>query len=465
MLHKSDDLSFYGNLQSSQDSTNNLARPLSPLSDYRLLPPECSPKRFKVTSDMVTMIDRRKPTDEIDGGSNRYSSNSYNSNSNNCISNYDVFSFKFAEPQLSNTQKLEPSPRKLSSTITTSSSVTPSNAISDIKMQSRTTTLPYLKTVNLQQSPSSYYRRNEQKTPPSKSFRVFNSLSSTESTESMDDDYIDLFEMESLEDDTQFPSNLKSLINGHIKSIKTTPEIKRPLIRRCLSMQENSSMMNHVRSALFEPRTPDVLKSINHDNTTPLSHQQAERCFKRPEPPTPTMSPLQSKRYKMENMDEKENDIFMMSMSQENPITTSSMISSGRTLRKSVSMNDAQIMTALARSSSEPDLIGDFSKPFCLPLMEGRHRDLKSISSETMARLIRGEYKDSVGSFKIIDCRYPYEYDGGHIRGATNLYTHEQILEELVNSKTESPTVQADGPKRHILVFHCEFSSERGPKL
>ena len=110
-------------------------------------------------------------------------------------------------------------------------------------------------------------------------------------------------------------------------------------------------------------------------------------------------------------------------------------------------------------------MIGDFSKPFCLPLTDGRHQDLKSISSETMAQLLRGDFVDSVASFKIIDCRYPYEFEGGHIRGAQNLYTQEQIVDELVKIKTEMATVKEDAPKRHILVFHCEFSSERGPKL
>lgn len=82
-----------------------------------------------------------------------------------------------------------------------------------------------------------------------------------------------------------------------------------------------------------------------------------------------------------------------------------------------------------------------------------------------MAKLLNGEYKGSVNSFKVIDCRYPYEFEGGHIHGALNLYTHEQIMTELVNIKTETPEVVPEGPMRNIIVFHCEFSSERGPKL
>lgn len=99
-----------------------------------------------------------------------------------------------------------------------------------------------------------------------------------------------------------------------------------------------------------------------------------------------------------------------------------------------------------------------------MPLLEGRHSDLKSISVQTMAGLLRGEFKDSVAQFKVIDCRFPYEYEGGHIKGAINLYMQEQILEEFVNSKTEAAATECS-TKRNILVFHCEFSSERGPKL
>jgi len=32
-----------------------------------------------------------------------------------------------------------------------------------------------------------------------------------------------------------------------------------------------------------------------------------------------------------------------------------------------------------------------------------------------MARLLRNEFSNVVGHYTIVDCRYPYEYDGGHI--------------------------------------------------
>jgi len=32
-----------------------------------------------------------------------------------------------------------------------------------------------------------------------------------------------------------------------------------------------------------------------------------------------------------------------------------------------------------------------------------------------MTRLLQNEFSDVVEKYTIVDCRYPYEYDGGHI--------------------------------------------------
>ncbi|XP_030747369.1 M-phase inducer phosphatase-like [Sitophilus oryzae] len=119
---------------------------------------------------------------------------------------------------------------------------------------------------------------------------------------------------------------------------------------------------------------------------------------------------------------------------------------------------EEKVKEAVEKSESDSDLIGDFSKPYILPLITGSHPDLKSISSLTMSNVIRGKYTPMLNSFLIIDCRYPYEYNGGHIEGAINIYTQEQCLKLL-----HKPVKQAGG--RHILIFHCEFSMERGPSM
>lgn len=65
----------------------------------------------------------------------------------------------------------------------------------------------------------------------------------------------------------------------------------------------------------------------------------------------------------------------------------------------------------------------------------------------------------------VIDCRFNYEYQGGHIKNALNV-TDPAILEEkffknLISSKTEFD----ERNEMSIIVFHCEFSQKRGPKM
>ncbi|KAH1023036.1 M-phase inducer phosphatase isoform X1 [Dendroctonus ponderosae] len=118
------------------------------------------------------------------------------------------------------------------------------------------------------------------------------------------------------------------------------------------------------------------------------------------------------------------------------------------------------IKSALERCEFDPDLIADFSRCYSLPLTVSRHHDLKAIAATTLKNLLDGKFSGRVPSFTIIDCRYPYEFQGGHIPGAINLYTHEQcsaMLEEIsFNGKLDKP---------NVLIFHCEFSAERGPNL
>ena len=87
---------------------------------------------------------------------------------------------------------------------------------------------------------------------------------------------------------------------------------------------------------------------------------------------------------------------------------------------------------------------------------------------------------------RIIDARYCYEFEGGHIRGAENFgqWDEEAFLAEFFPPSLEAKILtpkpklalgeQDEGgtkdeykniEKREILVFHCEFSSARGPAL
>ena len=78
-----------------------------------------------------------------------------------------------------------------------------------------------------------------------------------------------------------------------------------------------------------------------------------------------------------------------------------------------------------------------------------------------MIDVLRNVYSNDIEQLHIIDCRYPYEYEGGHIDSAKNFYTRTQIFDEFFRQ----PIELKDRSKRHVFIFHCEFSSERAPSL
>ncbi|NXH96022.1 MPIP2 phosphatase, partial [Pachycephala philippinensis] len=112
-------------------------------------------------------------------------------------------------------------------------------------------------------------------------------------------------------------------------------------------------------------------------------------------------------------------------------------------------------------ANDDQELIGDFSKPHLLPTVEGKDPGLKYISPGTLAAVLTGHFSSFIGSSIVVDCRYPYEYEGGHVKGAVNLPLRRDVEEFLL----EQPIVPLDASKRVIIIFHCEFSVERGPKM
>ncbi|NXX56788.1 MPIP1 phosphatase, partial [Scopus umbretta] len=110
--------------------------------------------------------------------------------------------------------------------------------------------------------------------------------------------------------------------------------------------------------------------------------------------------------------------------------------------------------------SDQRDLIGDFSKGYLLHTVDGKHQDLKYIDSEMIVSVLTGKFASFIKECVIIDCRYPYEYEGGHIKGAVNLHMEEDVEDYLLKKP-----IQPSENKRVIIVFHCEFSSERGPRM
>lgn len=86
-----------------------------------------------------------------------------------------------------------------------------------------------------------------------------------------------------------------------------------------------------------------------------------------------------------------------------------------------------------------------------------------------MDELLSGVFDDELTELHVIDCRFDYEYEGGHIEGAVNITSPEQ-LEEYFFKDVEPPVPSQSGlfPQadcKTVIVFHCEFSAKRGPTL
>ena len=61
----------------------------------------------------------------------------------------------------------------------------------------------------------------------------------------------------------------------------------------------------------------------------------------------------------------------------------------------------------------------------------------------------------------VVDCRYEYEFRGGHIANASNMSSPSQIYKEFFSSKAQ---IETHMKQKTIIVLHCEFSKHRGQK-
>ena len=80
------------------------------------------------------------------------------------------------------------------------------------------------------------------------------------------------------------------------------------------------------------------------------------------------------------------------------------------------------------------------------------------IHPETLTDVISGKYSNLYDRVIIHDCRFGYEYEGGHIKGAINIDSPETL-------KTMYFTESAGDASKTLFIFHCEFSQNRGPTL
>lgn len=94
-----------------------------------------------------------------------------------------------------------------------------------------------------------------------------------------------------------------------------------------------------------------------------------------------------------------------------------------------------------------PHFIPDGDRP--------EHGSLPRINHDTMINVLDGKYNQQYDKTVIVDCRFEYEYDGGHIQGALNYNDKEQLAQHLF-TEAQSNT---------LVIFHCEYSNHRAPLM
>ncbi len=98
-----------------------------------------------------------------------------------------------------------------------------------------------------------------------------------------------------------------------------------------------------------------------------------------------------------------------------------------------------------------------------LPVLDEQHMmcsQLRLISPSTLNDVLNGVYDAALSDgYTVVDCRFPYEFQAGHVRGAENLWTFEAVFNRFFTSL--APTFATK--QNHAIIFHCEFSSSRAP--
>lgn len=113
-----------------------------------------------------------------------------------------------------------------------------------------------------------------------------------------------------------------------------------------------------------------------------------------------------------------------------------------------------------------------------LPCFPVKSDGLMRITPQTVRDLYHGKYDERICGFQVIDCRFAYEHEGGHIAGAINLNSVEQVQQHFLApgkgfhekrrmpTRTQSGMPDASGDTRKfLLIFHCEFSWKRAPSM
>jgi M-phase inducer tyrosine phosphatase len=87
---------------------------------------------------------------------------------------------------------------------------------------------------------------------------------------------------------------------------------------------------------------------------------------------------------------------------------------------------------------------------------------LPRITQETMLHILSGNYSEQYNEIKVVDCRFEYEFNGGHIAGASNYNDKELLARELFALTASAIALPSH---KTLIVLHCEYSVHRAPLM
>ncbi|GAO18124.1 uncharacterized protein UV8b_02916 [Ustilaginoidea virens] len=115
---------------------------------------------------------------------------------------------------------------------------------------------------------------------------------------------------------------------------------------------------------------------------------------------------------------------------------------------------DAEDSPSTLKSVMDIEEVHEPSLPHFLP--DDPSDTIPRIDKDTLLDVLDGKYAEHFDQKMVIDCRFEYEYDGGHIEGAVNHNDKELLATQLF----ETPMAG-----RTLLIFHCEYSAHRAPLM
>lgn len=101
----------------------------------------------------------------------------------------------------------------------------------------------------------------------------------------------------------------------------------------------------------------------------------------------------------------------------------------------------------------------DLKLPHSIPNTHDKPDGLPRITHDTLVGVLDGKYNHIFDEIVVIDCRFEFEFEGGHIRDALNFNSKDELAEKLFAASS-----QAANPNT-LLIFHCEYSQHRAPLM